>query len=162
MSTLTYTQQAAIWLKRLASWWRLFGRREGVREVEKILLTAEEEVRSVRSAFKSEHAKHSATQNLLKTAVSKQEEAEQRLFVTEDELCTAKTALCMEQSLHQEVQTKFHDAQRKLDVEQTVHGKTQDQLKITKAKLDLITDTLGAPTEEHPKCLEFEIGRAHV
>ena len=86
---------------------------------------------------------------------SKQEETEQRLSATEDQFGTTKSALQAEQSLRENTQTKLFDVQQRLDTEQTDHGETKDLLKTSKAKLDLITDALGAQAEEHPKCLEF-------
>lgn len=127
MSSVPYSQRAAVWLQKLGSWWRLLNRGTAVKEVEKILLAAEAEIGSVKNAFSSEQSKHSATKDQLKDAVSRHDEAARRLMATEDELGAAKEILSAEQSRHQ----------------------------VAKTKLDLITSTLGASTQEHPKCLAF-------
>ena len=77
------------------------------------------------------------------------------LKTAQEELETVTHAFDIEKYTHEETRTKFHDVQLKLTTEQASHERTQDELKTTLTKLELITHTLGATTEEHPKCKAF-------
>lgn len=98
--------------------------------------------------FEAEQVAHGMTRDQLKsTGIS--------LDAAYSEIEAIKTALEAEQSLHQSKAQQLEDTQEALTAEKVCHKATITRLDAASARLDLITRTLGAPNEEHPKCLAF-------
>lgn len=55
---VSYRQRAAVWLKLLAPWWRLFGRGAAIKEVESILSAAQDDIQTAKNNLEAEYVHH--------------------------------------------------------------------------------------------------------
>lgn len=150
MTEVTYPKRASAPLRELSSWWRLFGRRVAVREVEGLLAAAQDEIDSslqavavglsahreactrldeARTELSAEKAAHGSTQNRLAGIISELNEIRGKVECT-------RGALQAEQASHERTAAALRESCLHLEAEQVDHGVTHDRLVSAVANLE--------------------------